>query len=270
MTELGGIVRLRAERREGRSVVVRRAGSVPVAARVLRRARAGFAEVALVQTAGGPVGGDRLEIDVEVGAGAALEVGALAATLVLPGRGPARQVVRCRVADDGRLIWRGAPVIVASGAAYEGSLELDLGLGAAAVVRETVVRGRHGETGGACEVALRCDLAGEPLLRDAVRAAPGSPALDSAAVLGGASTCGSVALLGLRAAADDPDECALARPGMLVRGLAPDALALARRLAPVQAAYTRALTGGAERERPMPASEQAPADRLEPALEFAQ
>jgi urease accessory protein len=243
MAEGRGTVRLVVEHREGCSVVARCGGSVPVAARVLRRARPGFAAVALVQTAGGPVGGDTVEIEVDVGPGAALEVSAVAATVALPGRGRVRQQVRCRVGSGGRLLWRAAPVIVAVSTGYEASLELDLAPGAAALVRETVVRGRHGEPGGSFGLRLWCDLAGAPLLRDAVQGAPGSATLDSASVLGGARAYGSVALLGERARAEDPDECSLAGPGSLVRALAGDALSLATRLAPVQSAYTRALAG---------------------------
>ena len=53
-------------------------------------ARTGWARVVLVQTIAGPLAGDRATIEVEVGAGAALELAGNAATLAFPSAEPAR------------------------------------------------------------------------------------------------------------------------------------------------------------------------------------
>lgn len=60
------------------------AGDGPLALRRIR-AGAGEARVCLVGAMAGPLGGDRLRLDVRVEAGAALSVTSAAATLALPG-----------------------------------------------------------------------------------------------------------------------------------------------------------------------------------------
>jgi urease accessory protein len=234
-------VHLCVERRGEQSVVTRCSGVTPLAPRLLARSHDGFAAVALIQTAGGPLGGDAVAIEVDVGPGAALELRTIAATVVLPGHGPATQAARVRLGAGARLVWHAEPVIVTRGADYDATLDLELASGATAVVRESVLRGRHGEPGGDATLRLRCDLAGGPLLRDAVRIRAHAPETDSAAVLGGARAYGSVALLGLRAGTGDQDECALAGPGTVLRAVAADAAALSARLALAGAAYEAAV-----------------------------
>src|SRR4051794_28276427 len=58
-------------------------GHVPLAARTVH-GRPGWTRVVLVQTSAGPLAGDRIEIDVEIEAGAALELTPTAATLAYP------------------------------------------------------------------------------------------------------------------------------------------------------------------------------------------
>lgn len=236
-----GTVRLEVQRRAGRSALTRCAATTPVAARPLTRAPPGFAAVALVQSVGGPLGGDEASIEVDVGAEAALEVRTLAATLVLGGPGEARQHARIRLGPGARLLWDAEPVVVTRGARFRATLEIELAEGAVAFVRETWVRGRHDEPGGELEATLRADLTGQPLLRDATRFAPGEPAVDSAAVLGGARTCGTLALLGRRAPVADLDACDLAGEGTLLRAVAAGTAALDRRLADPQRALRAAL-----------------------------
>jgi urease accessory protein len=248
-TEVRGAVFVRVERRGPRSVVTRCSGSAPLAPRLLTPSRSWLAAVALVQTAGGPLGGDAVEIEVDVGPDAALDLRTIAATVVLRGPEPARQVVRARVADGARLRVGAEPVIVVAGARYESVIDVDLGADAAALVHETFVRGRSHEPGGAARALLRCDLQGRPLLRDAVSLdAPGA-ASDSPAVVAGARAYGSAVLLGVRAPATDPDECELAGPGSVLRVLADDAAGVAARLAAVRATHDACLLEGREDAR---------------------
>ena len=84
---------------------------------VLRRT--GVWRVHLVQVGGGPLGGDTLGLDVEVGFGQRLELCSAAATVVQPGRvagSVTTFTVNARVAPGGSLCWRPEPTVVTDGA----------------------------------------------------------------------------------------------------------------------------------------------------------
>jgi urease accessory protein len=227
-----GTLLLRVERRGGRSVVTHAEGHEPYAARVVP-GREGWARVVLVQTIAGPLAGDRVAIDVEVAAGAALELTANAATLAFPSDNlspaPARHDVKLRVAEDARVAWLPQPLILAAGCDLAASVEVELARGAAAFTRELVVLGRHGEEPGRYRSRLRAEHDGKPLLHDEIRLPAGTP-VD----LDGARAYGSLALLGLDA---DPEEFRLAGPGSVLRALAPDAAGLRVGLATTEAAW---------------------------------
>ena len=89
-TSQAGRLRLRVERRGGRSALVRAEGHVPYAARLVPRRRRCGPRRARADVAG-PLAGDRTEIEIEVGAGAALELRAQRCDPRVPGRvaGPA-------------------------------------------------------------------------------------------------------------------------------------------------------------------------------------
>ena len=249
-----GALRLRVERRGDRSVVTQAEGHVPYAARVVP-GRAGWARVVLVQTIAGPLAGDRATIDVEVGPGAALELVGNAATLAFPSPAsdelslaPARHDARMRLGEGARVAWLPQPVILAAGCIFEATVELELAAGAAAVTRELVVLGRHGEEPGRYRSRLRCELDGRPLLHDEVRV-PGDTPVD----LDGAAAYGSIALLGLDAEPADPQELALAGPGRVLRALAPEAATLHARIAAIEAAWLDELAARAPRRELTPA-----------------
>ena len=235
------------ERRGERSSVVEARGHVPYAAR-LTPAGPGWARVVLVQTIAGPLAGDRTALEVEVRPGAALEVVGNAATLAFPCSEPARHEVRIRLGRDARLAWLPEPLILASGCDLEASVELELATDAAALTRELVVLGRHGEDAGRYRSSLRCELDGAPLLHDAVELEQAGVGLSSPAVLAEAAAFASVALLGIRPDPADPDELALAGPGAVLRALGPDAASLHARVAPVEAAYKSTLASRASRD----------------------
>jgi len=98
----------------------------------------GPAEVHLVGGAAGPIGGDRLRLDVLVEAGAELTVRSVAATLALPGRDGAlsRLEVHARVEAGGRLTWLPEPLIAAARCRHETLSTVEL---AAGMVRRTHV-----------------------------------------------------------------------------------------------------------------------------------
>lgn len=241
-----GRLNLRVERRGGRSAVVEAAGHAPYAPRLVPAA-AGWARVVLVQTLAGPLAGDRVELDVTIGPGAALEVSSTAATLALPMDAPAHLEVRVRLGTGARLVWLPEPLVLAAGADVCSSTLIELAPGAAALWRELVVLGRYGESPGSLTARLRAELDGAPLLHDAFETRGGA----SPAILDGARSFGSLALLGLEPpVAALPGVLALAGPGAVARGLAPDAASLRSRLAPVEAAWLATLRRGAPDDPP--------------------
>lgn len=128
--------------------------------------RTGPGRVHLVQTAGGPLGGDHLSLVVTVAEGCAVEVCAAAATVAQPGpvAEPTRWRVAASVGAGATLRWRPQPTVVCAGADYRSSLRADLAAGASLVAREEVVLGRHGECGGAYRGELVVTVAGRPLV----------------------------------------------------------------------------------------------------------
>ena len=151
----------------------------------------GARRVHLVHAAGGPLGGDELGLDVDVGAGAAIAVHSAGATLVQPGAGaaagvPARWTVTARVGAGGRLDWAPEPTVVADGAALESALRGRAGGRGRATLREIVVLGRHGQRGGrytggwrspwtACRCSRTPRSSTAPTRRCAVRRVPPGP-----------------------------------------------------------------------------------------------
>ncbi len=241
MTSATGAVLIRVERRGGRSVVTRCSGAAPVAPRIVTGDRADWAQVVLVSSIAGPLAGDRVSLEVEVGAGARLDLRSAAATIAYPAAGRhherSSQRMRCTVGTEGRLRWRQAELVLVSGSRHESLVELHLESGGAAVVEETVIGGRHGEPGGSLVASMHCNLDGRPLLREGVIIEPKDPVTTSVVVLGGARVYGSVSLLGLSAVSENPGELRLAGTGCLLRAIADDALAVSRRLARARHAY---------------------------------
>ncbi len=264
-TLIRGRLRLVVERRGERSAVTCAEGHIPYAARVAP-GRPGWARVVLVQTIAGPLAGDRATIHVEVGEGAALELVTNAATVALPCASPARHELRCELDENARLAWLPEPLILAAGCDLEASVDIRLAQGAAALTRELVVLGRHGEQPGRYRSSLRCEVDGRPLVHDAVEIDVTGIAATSAAILAGARASATLALLGIEP--DDPadrEELALAGPGRVLRALARDTAALGERLAATEAAYLDALVSRA----PLPSSgDRHQADRLGEALEL--
>jgi urease accessory protein len=195
-----------------------------------------------VQTIAGPLAGDRVRIDVDVGRNAALELVGNAATLAYPSVDTARYELHVRVCTGGRIAWRPQPLILACGCKLESSIVLELAADATAFTREFVVLGRHGEQPGSYRSSFRCELEGRPLVHDAVRIDRGEVMSSSPAVLAGARAFASLALLGIVPNERiDPDELDLAGPGRVLRALAADAASLRARIEPAEAAYLREL-----------------------------
>jgi urease accessory protein len=194
--------------------------------------------VHLVSTAAGPLGGDRLELGVDVAPGTSLEIASVASTLVLPGAGESVTVVEARVGAGATLRYAPEPTVLAAGCAHRMIVRLALEEGASVSWREEIVFGRYGERPGTCHSRFDATIEGVPLLRQEL--VVGDPAVDgSPAVYGDARCVGSVLIAGPGPAGPTlsgpvlREGCAvmpLAGPGTLVSALAFDAAALRERL----------------------------------------
>jgi urease accessory protein len=165
--------------------------------------------VHLVHGAGGPLGGDDLALDVDVAAGAALRLRSAAVTLVQPSAaapGPARWRVAADVGAGARLDWGPEPTVVCAGAAMQARLRVRLDAGAAAVVREVVVLGRHGERGGRYRGELVVDVGGVPLLAHTTLLDGADEVLRGPGGTAGARAVGTLLLAGAAAGAASAPE----------------------------------------------------------------
>ena len=106
---------------DGATRLDRMSGEPPLLVRRTNPGAGPMAEVHLVGGAAGPLGGDQLEVWVEVGPGAGLRLGTVAASIALPGpiRERSRVQVHARVARGGRLEWLPEPLIAAAGCDHE-------------------------------------------------------------------------------------------------------------------------------------------------------
>lgn len=190
--------------------------------------------VHLVSSVTAPLGGDELELVVEVGAGAHLVLRGVAATLALPGHRPggSRATVRIDIADGGSVQYLPEPTVVTARACHEAQFSAHLAGGARLRTREVLVLGRFDERPGDLVSTVRVRRDGLPALHQTQRI--GVAALDaSAAHLAGRRVLGTEVLFW----GEDPAAALshdwwslvpLARGGSLATALAPDAVTAAR------------------------------------------
>lgn len=167
---------------------------------LLRQAAAedGVATVYVVGGAAGPLAGDDLRLTVEVGPGAAVRVRTVAASVALPGRPGAvsRMRVEAVVGAAGTLHWLPEQLVAAAGCDHVAESRVELAEGARLTWREELVCGRYGESAGNAVLATSVDYAGRPLLRQSLAVGPAAPGWAGPAVLGGATTTGSLLVVG--------------------------------------------------------------------------
>ncbi|WP_251092436.1 urease accessory protein UreD [Streptomyces sp. Caat 7-52] len=216
-------------------------GEVPLAPR-RTRSSGSEAKVVLVGAMSGPLGGDRLTVDVRVEEGARLHVGSAAATLALPGQagGEARYDVRLDVTDGAELHWLPEQLISAEGSDLYVTTRVEAGAAARLVLREEQVLGRVGERPGRLTSRLTVRAAGRTVLDQELACGLGAPGgWDGPAVLAGYRAVGQLVVVrpefGERPVeARALGECAalvpLAGPAAFVSAVAPDALRLRRLL----------------------------------------
>ncbi|MFL6088746.1 MAG: urease accessory protein UreD [Aeromicrobium sp.] len=196
----------------GARPVVRLANGM-LAARRLPDER-GAIRVALVATRALLLAGDAVRIDVRVGAGVRLEIVEIAGTVAYNMRGgSASWTVEINCAGD--LVWDAEPFVVADGAVVDRSTTVRLDTDANVRLREQIVLGRSGESGGRVHLAMSAFHDGAPLLVESLTL--DAVARLDPAVLAGARCLDSVTSLGSRLA--DPDALQLEGPGSIRRRL---------------------------------------------------
>lgn len=134
---------------------------------VPRRIVGGAREARVALVAGGALllGGDHVSIEIVVGAGCRLDLEDVAGTVAYGGAGrKSSWTVSVFVEDDASVSWAAKPFIVAAGADVSRNLVLRLGRNASALIQETVVLGRAGESGGRLVNRTRAHCEETPVL----------------------------------------------------------------------------------------------------------
>ena len=164
---------------------------------------------------------DEVHLQVEVGAGCALRLEDIGGMVAYPRKRPeqpgppAQWHVDLRLEQDARLIWEGLPFVIAQDADVLRRTQVDLADGARALIRETLVWGRSGETGGRLRsITHAADPGGDLLLED-VEADAGQPA---PGILGEHRVLDSLIALGFEPKTA-PGDLVLAQPGAVARHL---------------------------------------------------
>lgn len=139
----------------------------------------------LVGGAAGPLGGDRLALDVGVGPGARLVVRGVAASLALPGPDISTLDVDVDVGAGGELDWSPGPLVSVVGSSHVVRIRVRMASDSTLRWREQIVLGRTGEEPGALTTTCRIERNGAPLLHHEVRFGDGVPGWDGPANLGG-------------------------------------------------------------------------------------
>jgi urease accessory protein len=183
----------------GRTSLSRVRAQAPLLPRRTGTCRDGAALVHLVGGAAGPLGGDRLALEIDVGPGAALEIRSVAATVALPGPRPGAgsvQTVCVRVAGGATLRWLPEPLIAACGCDHTVLSTVAVEAGGRLLWRDVLACGRYGEEPGDVRVGLSVRYGGRPLLVHELAVGPAATGWAGAAVLGGAQAVGSMLYAG--------------------------------------------------------------------------
>jgi urease accessory protein len=156
--------------------------------------------VYMVSGAATPLGGDVLDLHVEVGRGAALTVRSAAAAVAR--KGPSDQPslfrIEARVAAGGSLAWAPEPTVVAFESRHSACARIELAESSELSWREEVVLGRAGEAPGSWASLIVVTVADRPVLRQRLSLGPGAPGWDGAAIASGARALACTVFIGAR------------------------------------------------------------------------
>jgi urease accessory protein len=161
--------------RRGHTVVQRMRCEVPMLVRVIGNCGPTLS-LAMVNGAAGPLGGDRLRFQLEVGPGSSVAVCSVAAAIAQPGpRGGASDlVVDLVVGDDATLEWHPQPTVSVAGSNHRVSMRLSATGSSTVTLREGVSLGRLGEPPGRFALHERVTIDGIAVLDHETVFAPGS------------------------------------------------------------------------------------------------
>jgi urease accessory protein len=142
----------------------------------------------VVGGAGGPLGGDEVELCLDVEPGASLRVCSAAATLAQPGpHGGCSMMRTCRrVGEGATLTWQPEPLVSVRGSHHVIETAVDLAPGAFLELVEELVLGRWGEESGRVTSRLRVARCGHPVLVHDLDTGGDAIGWSSAAVVGDA------------------------------------------------------------------------------------
>jgi urease accessory protein len=134
----------------------------------------------------GPLGGDRLTLDVTAEARSRLEVTTAAATIALrgPTDAPATYDVRLTVGENASLNWLPHALISTRGSTLHQTCTVDLATTARLLLREEQQLGRTAEPPGHLSTRLTVRRDGRPLLDQHTLYGEPAPAWDGPAILG--------------------------------------------------------------------------------------
>lgn len=151
--------------RRGHSVVQRMHCEAPMLVRVVGGS-SHLLELAMVNGAAGPLGGDRLRFRLEVQEGAGVSVRSVAAAMAQPGpRGePSHLAVELLVAAGATLDWRPQPTVSVIGSDHRTTMRLECNGSSTVTMREGVSLGRHAEPPGRFTLRERVVIDGRAVL----------------------------------------------------------------------------------------------------------
>lgn len=157
--------------------------------------------VLLASSAAAPVGGDELELAIDVGPGARAEVGSVAASIAWPGVGGAASSMRtdCAVGHGAHLDLWFEPTISVAGSRHGTVTVVRLDGDATCRVVEEAVLGRRNEASGLLEMSLRVERDGRPIVHHDEAFGPGVAGAWSSVSVGAARHVLSAVLVGIDA-----------------------------------------------------------------------
>ncbi|HEY9307298.1 MAG TPA: urease accessory protein UreD [Microbacterium sp.] len=160
------------------------------------------------------LGGDHVHMEIDVGPGCTVEIEDVGGTVAYRGA-RSSWILNVGIGAGGTLLWHGLPFVVTDGADAERRTCITLEPGARAVIRETLVLGRHGEDGGRLASVLAVSDSGGPILMERLEAVGGAP---EPGVLGSNRVIDAVIAVGFRPPTRAGD-LEFDRPGSMARHL---------------------------------------------------
>jgi urease accessory protein len=105
----------------------------------------------------------------------------------------AKLAIRISLEPGALLLWLPEPTVIQRNAHLQASLHMEMGIGSKALIREDLVLGRYGETGGTFSTAWNISSWGKPLLRSTLSSE--IPDFESCAVMGRFRSLRQIALV---------------------------------------------------------------------------